>query len=545
MNDMESPAYGRDTICAPASAPGKGAIAVIRISGPESAGIASGIFIPASSPDIPLKDRKERTLHFGKIVDGDKVIDEVTAVIFKAPRSYTGEDCAEIYCHGSPVIVADIIRLLIDNGAVQAEPGEFTKRAFLNGKMDLAQAEAVADVIASETRSARDVAIKQLRGGYSGLLGRMREEMLEIVTLMELELDFSEEDVEFAERKRVLELTDNVMEHIRNLKDSFSLGNAIKNGIPTAIAGAVNTGKSTLLNALLNEDRAIVSDIEGTTRDTIEDTININGSTFRFIDTAGIRNTSETIEIIGIERTWKTISRASIILMVLDATRPEYIGEALASLAPRISASQELYIILNKTDIVGTGTSGSCSGPHTALRSEAALECKVADVAPEYRSQEAVLPSTQPAQDNNGLHASPASVKGSDTNENAGNETDRIIQTIGNEAKRNGLSPAAVIPVSAKKHIGIENIKAALSGSAHAASTSSDEVMVTNMRHYQALGDALEALERVRDGLTRGISTEFTAQDLREALYHIGTITGHITSDEILQNVFRNFCIGK
>lgn len=542
---MESPAYGRDTICAPASAPGKGAIAVIRMSGPESAGIASGIFIPASSPDIPLKDRKERTLHFGKIVDGDKVIDEVTAVIFKAPRSYTGEDCAEIYCHGSPVIVADIIRLLIDNGAVQAEPGEFTKRAFLNGKMDLAQAEAVADVIASETRSARDVAIKQLRGGYSGLLGRMREEMLEIVTLMELELDFSEEDVEFAERKRVLELTDNVMEHIRNLKDSFSLGNAIKNGIPTAIAGAVNTGKSTLLNALLNEDRAIVSDIEGTTRDTIEDTININGSTFRFIDTAGIRNTSETIEIIGIERTWKTISRASIILMVLDATRPEYIGEALASLAPRISASQELYIILNKTDIVGTGTSGSCSGPHTALRSEAALECKVADVAPEYRSQEAVLPSTQPAQDNNGLHASPASVKGSDTNENAGNETDRIIQTIGNEAKRNGLSPAAVIPVSAKKHIGIENIKAALSGSAHAASTSSDEVMVTNMRHYQALGDALEALERVRDGLTRGISTEFTAQDLREALYHIGTITGHITSDEILQNVFRNFCIGK
>lgn len=542
---MESPAYGRDTICAPASAPGKGAIAVIRMSGPESAGIASGIFIPASSPDIPLKDRKERMLHFGKIMDGDKVIDEVTAVIFKAPRSYTGEDCAEIYCHGSPVIVADIIRLLIDNGAVQAEPGEFTKRAFLNGKMDLAQAEAVADVIASETRSARDVAIKQLRGGYSGLLGRMREEMLEIVTLMELELDFSEEDVEFAERKKVLELTDNVMEHIRNLKDSFSLGNAIKDGIPTAIAGAVNTGKSTLLNALLNEDRAIVSDIEGTTRDTIEDTININGSTFRFIDTAGIRNTSETIEMIGIERTWKTISRASIILMVLDATRPEYIGEALASLAPRISASQELYIILNKTDIVGTGTSGSCSGPHTALRSEAALECKVADVAPEYRSQEAILPSVQPAQDNNGLHASPASVKSSDTNENAGNETDRIIQTIGNEAKRNGLSPAAVIPVSAKKHIGIENIKAALSGSAHAASTSSDEVMVTNMRHYQALGDALEALERVRDGLTRGISTEFTAQDLREALYHIGTITGHITSDEILQNVFRNFCIGK
>lgn len=542
---MESPAYGRDTVCAPASAPGKGAIAVIRISGPESAGIASGIFIPASSPDIPLKDRKERMLHFGKIMDGNKIIDEVTAVIFKAPRSYTGEDSAEIYCHGSPVIVADIIRLLIDNGAVQAEPGEFTKRAFLNGKMDLAQAEAVADVIASETRSARDVAIKQLRGGYSGLLGRMREEMLEIVTLMELELDFSEEDVEFAERKRVLELTDNVMEHIRNLKDSFSLGNAIKNGIPTAIVGAVNTGKSTLLNALLNEDRAIVSDIEGTTRDTIEDTININGSTFRFIDTAGIRNTSETIEMIGIERTWKTISRASIILMVLDATRPEYIGEALASLAPRISASQELYIILNKTDIVGTGTSGSCSGPHTALRSEAELECKVADVAPEYRSQEAVLPSAQPAQDNNGLHASPASVKSSNTNENAGNETDRIIHAIGNEAKINGLSPAAVIPVSAKKHIGIENIKAALSGSAHAAKTSSDEVMVTNMRHYQALGDALEALERVRDGLTRGISTEFTAQDLREALYHIGTITGHITSDEILQNVFRNFCIGK
>lgn len=493
------------TICARATAPGRGAIAIIRISGPQSGEIVARTVFPAAKADAARtgtagSDRAKAEWPYpaGKMVFGTvrdaqgTVIDEVMAVCFRAPHSYTGEDSAEIYCHGSQYIVSEIMRVLLAAGAVLAGPGEFTQRAFLNGKMDLAQAEAVADLIASETRAAHDIALKQLRGGYSDELRSMRVEMLDIVSLMELELDFSEEDVEFADRARVLGLIDRVSEHIVRLVDSFALGNAIRNGIPVAIVGAVNTGKSTLLNAILGEERAIVSDIEGTTRDTIEDTVNIGGTTFRFIDTAGIRNATETIEIIGIQRTWAALGKASVILMMLDATRPEYFAETLTNLASRVSPGQKLYILLNKTDLLTAPSvlrPEHASLPHPAVRA--------------------------------------------------------MIGRIAELAAQAGLSPEDIIPICARRRMGIAQITDALSSTAADYSADQSATLVTSMRHYQALKEALEALRRTRQGLTNGISTEFVTQDMREALYHIGTITGQVTSDEILGNIFGKFCIGK
>lgn len=501
------------TICARATAPGRGAIAIIRISGQQSGKILARTVFPAAKADAARtgaagddRAKAEWPYPAGKMVFGTvrdaqgTVIDEVMAVCFRAPHSYTGEDSAEIYCHGSQYIVSEILRVLLSAGAVLAGPGEFTQRAFLNGKMDLAQAEAVADLIASETRAAHDIALKQLRGGYSDELRSMRVEMLDIVSLMELELDFSEEDVEFADRTRVLGLIDRVSEHIARLVDSFALGNAIRNGIPVAIVGAVNTGKSTLLNAILGEERAIVSDIEGTTRDTIEDTVNIGGTTFRFIDTAGIRNATETIEIIGIQRTWAALGKASVILMMLDATRPEYFAETLTNLASRVNPGQKLYILLNKTDL---------------LTAPSSLD-----------SQPSALP--HPETD---LASHPA--------------VRAMIGRIAELAAQAGLSQEDIIPICARRRIGIARITDALASTAADYSADQSATLVTSMRHYQALKEALEALRCTRQGLTDGISTEFVTQDMREALYHIGTITGQVTSDEILGNIFGKFCIGK
>ena len=363
--------YEQTTICARATAPGQGAVAIVRVSGPEAVEVLDKVFRPFKDKGPRAAEFRPREMHYGRIIfpespghstdNAETVIDEVMAVTFRAPHSYTGEDSAEIYCHGSQYIVSEILRALLAAGAVMAAAGEFTKRAFLNGRMDLAQAEAVADLIASENRAAHDIALKQMRGGYSSELQEMRSQMVDIVSLMELELDFSEEDVEFADRSQVLALLDRVSEHISRLVDSFALGNAIKNGIPTAIVGAVNTGKSTLLNALLGEERAIVSDIAGTTRDTIEDTVNIAGTTFRFIDTAGIRDTAETIEAIGINRTYSTIERASVILLMLDATRPGTFGESFEAIASRLNhvpsthsgiSERTLLILLNKADLL-------------------------------------------------------------------------------------------------------------------------------------------------------------------------------------------------
>ena len=486
--------YEQTTICARATAPGHGAIAVVRISGPEAVDVLERVYRPMKEEGgVRAAEFRAREMHYGRIVfpDGDTaetVIDEVMAVVFRAPHSYTGEDSAEIYCHGSQYIVSEILRALLAAGAVMAAAGEFTKRAFLNGRMDLAQAEAVADLIASENRAAHDIALKQMRGGYSSELQEMRSQMVDIVSLMELELDFSEEDVEFADRSQVLVLLDRVSEHISRLVDSFALGNAIKNGIPTAIVGAVNTGKSTLLNALLGEERAIVSDIAGTTRDTIEDTVNIAGTTFRFIDTAGIRDTAETIEAIGINRTYSTIERASVILLMLDATRPGTFGESFGAIASRLNhvpsthsgiSERTLLILLNKADLLS----------------------------------EPEIPA--------------------------------MLTSAEDLARRKGLSPTRTLAISARNRLGLPEITAALAATAAAHTTDTSATLVTNLRHYQALQKALEALTRAREALLAGVSTEFVTQDIREALHHIGEICGEVTSEEVLGTVFSRFCIGK
>ena len=479
--------YGQTTICARATAPGQGAVAIVRVSGQEAVEVLDKVFRPFNDKGPRAAEFRPREMHYGRIVfpespghstdNAETVIDEVMAVIFRAPHSYTGEDSAEIYCHGSQYI------------------GEFTKRAFLNGRMDLAQAEAVADLIASENRAAHDIALKQMRGGYSSELQEMRSQMVDIVSLMELELDFSEEDVEFADRSQVLALLDRVSEHILRLVDSFALGNAIKNGIPTAIVGAVNTGKSTLLNALLGEERAIVSDIAGTTRDTIEDTVNIAGTTFRFIDTAGIRDTAETIEAIGISRTYSTIERASVILLMLDATRPGTFEESFEAIASRLNHvpsthsginERTLLILLNKADLLS----------------------------------EPEIPA--------------------------------MLTSAEDLARQKGLSPTRTLAISARNRLGLPEITAALAATAAAHTADTSATLVTNLRHYQALQKALEALTRAREALLAGVSTEFVTQDIREALHHIGEICGEVTSEEVqvtseevLGTVFSRFCIGK
>ena len=470
-----------DTICAPATVPGTGAISVIRMSGPQALEIADKVIRCRKGT---LSSAKGYTLKFGTIIDASgAVVDEVLASVFRSPHSYTGENSVEISCHASSYIVSTVMGLLYEAGARAAEPGEFTQRAYLNGKMDLAQAEAVADVIASQNAAAHRIAFKQMKGGFSSELRDMRGELLELVSLMELELDFSEEEVEFADRSRLDSLLEQIITHVSRLIDSFRLGNAIKNGIPVAIAGATNTGKSTLLNALLGEDRAIVSDVHGTTRDTIEETLNIDGVLFRFIDTAGLRETDEVVEQIGIQRTFKKISEASIILGMIDLTRDfESTSETIRSIIEKVDFScQKLIFILNKTDI-------------------------------------------------------------SDVRANT-DTTDFIISEL--ENKGVARTNTAIIPISAKTGSGVGNLRTHLADSQRDLLADSDTTLVTNQRHIQALTDARTSLLRVRSGLAAGLPTDLAAQDIHEAIYHLGSIVGEISSDEVLGNIFRNFCIGK
>ena len=468
--------YLNTNICALSTPQGQGAIAVIRLSGEDTPEIVGKIFtsVGGKAP-LPYK------MQFGAIKDGDRLIDECLVVTFRAPHSYTGENSAEIYCHGSQYIVQEILKLLLKLGVKMAEPGEFSKRAFLNGKLDLAQAEAVADLISSETEAAHRIAMQQMKGGFSAELKVMRDDLLNLVSLMELELDFSEEDVEFADRSQLTQLLSAVSARVTQLIESFSLGNVIKNGVPTAIVGATNTGKSTLLNTLVGEERAIVSNIHGTTRDVIEDTMNLGGITFRFIDTAGIRETKETIEIIGIERTYQKLRSASVVILVLDATRPENIDDSLHNLVGKISSRQQLIILLNKIDEI------------------------------------------------------PAS------------GVDVFIEKIKDLCVADSLSPIAVLPISAKKGLNVDALRTTLveSQGALSNSASSSGTLVSNVRHYQALMDAQIALDRVEDGLASGIPTDLVAQDIREALYHLGSIVGEINTEEILGNIFGRFCIGK
>ena len=480
-----------DTICAPATVPGTGAISVIRVSGPKALQIADKVI---NCKKGTISESAGYTIKFGTVLDeAGTMIDEVLVSIFRGPYSYTGENSVEISCHASSFIVSSLMDLLYAAGARAAEPGEFTQRAFLNGKMDLAQAEAVADVIASQNAAAHRIAFKQMKGGFSSELKAMRSELLELVSLMELELDFSEEEVEFADRSRLDNLLEQLIAHISRLIDSFRLGNAIKNGVPVAIAGATNTGKSTLLNALLGEDRAIVSDVHGTTRDTIEETLNIDGVLFRFIDTAGLRETDEVVEKIGIERTFKKISEASVVLGMVDLTRDfESTCETISEIIDKVDfQSQKLVFLLNKTDL-----------------------CEV-------NKNVNILNYIVSSLDNKGIR--------SDFIETA-TESDSDVQIIG---------------ISAKTGSGIESLRAILGLSQRDLLTDSDTTLVTNQRHVQALSDSRTSLLRVREGLSFGLPTDLAAQDIREAIYHLGSIVGEISTDEVLGNIFRNFCIGK
>ena len=480
-----------DTICAPATVPGTGAISVIRVSGPQALEIADKVIRCRKGT---ISSANGYTLKFGTITDDSgAVVDEVLAGVFRAPHSYTGENSVEISCHASLYIVSTVMGLLHEAGARAAEPGEFTQRAYLNGKMDLAQAEAVADVIASQNAAAHRIAFKQMKGGFSSELRDMRGELLELVSLMELELDFSEEEVEFADRSRLNSLLSQIISHVTRLIDSFRLGNAIKNGVPVAIAGATNTGKSTLLNALLGEDRAIVSDVHGTTRDTIEETLNIDGVLFRFIDTAGLRETDEVVEQIGIERTFKKISEASIVLGMIDLTRDfETTSDTIRSIIEKVDFScQKLVFLLNKTDICEIDRNSDITNYIVSLLDDKGISCSFF------------------------------------------------------ESDMNYDSDVLIIPISAKTGTGIQNLRSALATSQRDLLGDSDTTLVTNQRHIQALTDARTSLWRVSEGLNAGLPTDLAAQDIREAIYHLGSIVGEISSDEVLGNIFRNFCIGK
>lgn len=502
-------------ICALASTQGHGAIAVIRTSGKESIKKLDKLFVPGvgkqnGKQNKSLKSLEQTsgyTMRYGCIYDSNKLIDEVMVAIFKAPHSYTGENSVEIYCHGSTYIISEIIKLLLNSGFKMAEPGEFSKRAYLNGKMDLAQTEAVADLIASETSSAHAIAMQQMRGGFSEELKQMRNSMLKIVSLMELELDFSEEEVEFADRTELKNLLSDVTKKVDSLISSFALGNVIKNGVPVAIVGATNTGKSTLLNALCGEERAIVSDIHGTTRDSIEDIVNIGGIMFRFIDTAGIRETKDAIEVIGIERTYAKLKEASIVIMMLDSNRELSHSSDLADLAKRIDLSrQKLIIVLNKADEIDSMFENTTN---YALKSN--------NIGTPNGEKSATY--------------SPALLA--------------LIEATKELCNKNGLSPAIIFALSAKKRTGIEELKEYLADSQKHANITAGSTIITNMRHYQALCDTKEALLRTSASLIDDIPTDLVAEDIREALYHLGTIVGEVTTDEILGNIFKNFCIGK
>ncbi|MCX6238652.1 MAG: tRNA uridine-5-carboxymethylaminomethyl(34) synthesis GTPase MnmE [Bacteroidia bacterium] len=461
----------QSTICAISTPPGIGGIAVIRLSGNKAVPIAEKIFESPVS-DKRLSDQRANTLHFGTIKSGDDLIDEVVVSLFKAPHSFTGEDIVEISCHGSVYIQQRILQLLISNGARIARPGEFTQRAFLNSKMDLSQAEAVADLIASGNAAAHKLAITQMRGGFSREINKLRTELLRFAALIELELDFSEEDVVFADRSSLIELSTRISNLLKKLTESFRLGNVIKNGIPVAIIGETNVGKSTLLNALLNEDKAIVSDIHGTTRDVIEDIVNIEGMLFRFSDTAGLRDTKDLIESMGIERSYNQLQKSEIVLLVTDISGPvDPILERIMKIREKI-ADKHLIIIANKVDIASHDAQKQLSGfpllPHEEL----------VFIAAKSRAN-----------------------------------LDQLIHMMKQAVDFDSIGP--------------------------------EEIIVSNVRHFEALTLAFNAIEKVIEGLKTGISGDFLAQDIRECLHYLGEITGEISTDEILGHIFKHFCIGK
>ena len=463
--------FNDDTICAISTAPGVGGIAVIRVSGPQSRQIVDRIWHGKR-----LENVASHTAHLGSIVDETgEVIDSAVATVFCSPASFTGDDVVELSVHGSAWIQRETVQLLVRQGCRIAEPGEFTRRAFAAGKLDLAEAEAVADVIASSSRAAHRMAMSQMRGEFSRRLETLRDRLLDLASLLELELDFSEEDVEFASREKLKSLADEIHGVVAKLASSFATGAALKEGVPVAIVGATNAGKSTLLNRLLGDDRAIVSDIHGTTRDIIEDRIEIDGVLFRLIDTAGLRDTTDVVESLGIDRTIKQIDKAAIVVWVIDPfTSPAILRDTWQRISRHITDSQHLIIAINKSDLTGDNLDA------TTVSS---------DVAP--------LPS--------------------DT---------------------------TTLRISAATGTGIEALCHNLINASGVNSWQGD-ILVTNSRHYEALTHALDSINRVREGLESGISVDFIAQDVRETIHHLGTITGAITTTDILTTIFSRFCIGK
>ncbi|WP_308131225.1 tRNA uridine-5-carboxymethylaminomethyl(34) synthesis GTPase MnmE [uncultured Flavobacterium sp.] len=468
----------QDTIVALATPSGAGAIAIIRVSGKDALTIAASVFESVSGKDL-LK-QKTHTIHLGHIIDGTKVYDQVLLSIFKGPNSYTGENVVEISCHGSTYIQQQIIQLLLRKGCKMAEPGEFTLRAFINGKLDLSQAEAVADLIASENEASHQIAMQQMRGGFSNEIAKLREELLNFASLIELELDFAEEDVEFADRTQFYDLLERIEFVLKRLIDSFAVGNVIKNGIPVAIVGEPNVGKSTLLNALLNEERAIVSEIAGTTRDTIEDELVINGISFRFIDTAGIRETKDVVESIGIKKTFEKIEQAQVIVYLLDSS---------GILDFRFQTSDS-----SKLDNV---------------------KIEVEKIRNQFPLKPLII---------------------------IGNKADTLtesqIQNLKSEIPE-------ILLISAKENTNIEALKEQLLSFVNTGALRNNETIVTNTRHYDSLLKALEEIQKVKFGLQSNISSDLMAIDIRQALYYFGEITGQVTNDELLGNIFANFCIGK
>lgn len=461
-----------NTICAISTAPGIGGIAVIRVSGTDAIAITDQIFKKSNSTST-LSETKSGRVSFGQIINTKgEILDEVLVSVFRTPHSFTGEDVTEIACHGSIYIQQQILQMLLACGCTLAQAGEFTQRAFLNGKMDLSQAEAVADLIASTSSSAHRMAMNQMRGSFSGELRKLRTQLLDFVSLVELELDFSEEDVEFADRSQLHDLASSISTLIKELADSFAVGNALKNGIPVALVGETNVGKSTLLNLLLKEEKAIVSDIHGTTRDVIEDQINIKGITFRFIDTAGIRQTTDTIENLGIERTYKKIEQASIVLWLLDSTQLSEHSEWLTNRIENRAQGKKIILVFNKIDKISAEEKETLN-----------------DLFQHFKGER--------------------------------------------------------IYISAKEKINTQALEEALVKAAALPEIQPGDVVINNVRHLEALQKALLAINRVEEGLTAGISGDFLSQDIRECMHYLGEITGQISNDEILGNIFGKFCIGK
>ena len=475
--------YQSDTIIALATPSGIGAIGVIRLSGPDAIALVNEVF---AGKDLSIQH--SHTIHFGTIRDGNQIIDEVLVSLFVGPKSYTRENVVEISTHGSAFIIESIIKLLIRKGARPANPGEFTLRAFLNGQLDLSQAEAVADLIASNSQASHQVAMQQMRGGFSGELQHLRDQLIHFAAMIELELDFGEEDVEFANREQLKGLIYQIQRILHRLIQSFEQGNVMKNGVPVVIAGKPNVGKSTLLNALLNEERAIVSEIAGTTRDTVEDEMIIGGLRFRFIDTAGIRDTVDIIEAKGVERTHEKIKQAKLIIYLVD---PEQnVKEILEQLKYLESLGIPFLTVVNKQDLVTS----------------------------EFEDQLSVI-----------------------SYQLSGGSNERSFENPDNRQQSTGN----ILLISARNKTGIEELKSEILRKVNLHSINTDDVLVSNIRHLEALQKTEESLNRVLINIDNPITSDFLASDIKQALYYLGEITGQVTTDDLLETIFSKFCIGK